>query len=410
MPVAYIMSRFPKLTETFILYEIIALQEQGVEVSLYPLWRERTSVMHAEAEPLVAQANFQPTLSWSILRANFHYLRRQPRQYLAAAWTLLRCNWGSLRYFVGALAILPKSALFARQMAANGVRHIHAHFASHSAAAAFFIHRLTGIPYSFTAHGSDIHREKRMLSEKVAEARFVVPISEFNRKVILEACSANGAGADKLVVIHCGVDSRFFQPPATSNGSHLTNKELNLLCIGTLHEVKGQAFLLEACRLLKEMGYPFSCRFVGDGPDKAALAAQAANAGLDGSVHFLGRRTREEIVRLIQEADVLVAPSVASQDGRREGIPVVLMEAMACKLPVVASRLSGIPELVKDGKTGLLVPPGDAEALAEALAYLYKQPEKRQQLGQAGRERILQTFDLHKNAAELAQRFQKETA
>jgi glycosyltransferase involved in cell wall biosynthesis len=185
---------------------------------------------------------------------------------------------------------------------------------------------------------------------------------------------------------------------------------LNLLCIGTLHEVKGQAFLLEACRLLKEMGYPFSCRFVGDGPDKAALAAQAANAGLDGSVHFLGRRTREEIVRLIQEADVLVAPSVASQDGRREGIPVVLMEAMACKLPVVASRLSGIPELVKDGKTGLLVPPGDAEALAEALAYLYKQPEKRQQLGQAGRERILQTFDLHKNAAELAQRFQKETA
>lgn len=138
MSVAYIMSRFPKLTETFILYEIIALQEQGVDVALYPLWREQTSVMHPKARPLVAQANYQPTLSWPIIKATLHYLRRQPRQYLAAAWVLLHRNWGSLRYFFGALAILPKSALFAREMAANGVSHIHAHFASHPAAARIF--------------------------------------------------------------------------------------------------------------------------------------------------------------------------------------------------------------------------------------------------------------------------------
>ncbi|MCI0395963.1 MAG: glycosyltransferase [Chloroflexi bacterium] len=408
MRVAYVMSRFPKLTETFILYEIVALEEQGVHVALYPLWRERTTVMHPEARPLVERANYQPTLSWSILRANLYYLRRRPRQYLGSVWTLLRHNWGSLRYFFGALAIIPKSALFARQMTAEGISHIHAHFASHPAAAALFIHRLTGIPYSFTAHGSDIHREKRMLREKVAEAAFVVPISKFNREVIMEACGLNGTADDKLVVIHCGVDSHYFQPRPGRNGHSPDGGPLNLLSIGTLHEVKGQTHLVEACRLLREKGIPFTCRFVGDGPDEATLMAQAAAAGLTDCVHFLGRKTREEVVRLLQEADVLVAPSVPSQDGRREGIPVVLMEAMACGLPVVASRLSGIPELVKDRHTGLLVPPGEAEALAGVLARLYYEPETRRQMGQAGREVILQAFDLHANAAVLARRFARE--
>lgn len=166
--------------------------------------------------------------------------------------------------------------------------------------------------------------------------------------------------------------------------------------------------LVEACRLLREKGIPFICRFVGDGPDEAPLMAQAAAAGLADCVHFLGCKTREEVVRLLQEADVLVAPSVPSRDGRREGIPVVLMEAMACGLPVVASRLSGIPELVKDRHTGLLVPLGDAEALAAVLADLYYELETRRQMGRAGREVILQDFDLHANATVLARRFARE--
>ena len=406
MSVAYIMSRFPKLTETFILYEIVALEEQGLDVVLYPLWREQTTVIHPEAAPLVERANYTPTLSWDIIKASLHYLGRHPRRYLSAVWTLLRRNWGSLRYFLGALAIIPKSALFARRMTAEGVTHIHAHFASHPAAAAFFIHRLTGIPYSFTAHGSDIHREKRMLPEKVAEADFVVPISSFNREVILNACGFDDAAAGKMVVIHCGVDSRYFRPQPNHNGRYAEGKTLNLICVGTLHEVKGQSYLLEACRLLHQRDIPFNCRFVGSGPDEAALKKQTAENGLEKKVHFLGRRPRDEVVQLLGEADVLVAPSVPSRDGRREGIPVVLMEAMACGLPVVASRLSGIPELVEDGRSGLLVPPGDPEALADTLARLYHEPETRQNMGQAGRDVILQTFDLHTNAARLAGRFQ----
>jgi glycosyltransferase involved in cell wall biosynthesis len=311
-----------------------------------------------------------------------------------------------MRYFLGALAIIPKSALFAQQMTADGVQHVHAHFASHPAAAAFLIHRLTGLPYSFTAHGSDIHREKRMLSDKVAEASFVVPISNNNRDVILEACGSNGAFEDKLVVIHCGVDSQYFQPAGQNGRQEAGDKALKIICIGTLHEVKGQIYLLEACSHLNQLGIPFSCYFIGSGPDEDSLKAQTAAWGLENKVHFLGRKTRNEVVKLIQEADVLVAPSVPSKDGRREGIPVVLMEAMACGLPVVASRLSGIPELVQDGRSGILFPPGNPQALADALVRLYHEPETRHELGAAGRAVILESFDLRTNASQLVRHFQ----
>jgi glycosyltransferase involved in cell wall biosynthesis len=249
-----------------------------------------------------------------------------------------------------------------------------------------------------------------MLREKVAEAAFAVPISAFNREVILEAC--DGRYADKLVIIHCGVDTDIFQVQAEtadnrSNG-RVTPNPFTLLCIGTLHEVKGQTHLIEACRLLHRRGVSLACHFIGDGPDLASLTEQASQADLADCVHFHGRQTRAEIVRQLQTADVIVAPSVPSQDGRREGIPVALMEAMASGAPVVASRLSGIPELVEDGQNGLLTPPGDATALADALYRLYENPALRHHLGQAGRNRILREFDLRANVAALAQRFHQE--
>jgi len=411
--VAYIMSRFPKLTETFILLEMLALVEQGVAVEVYPLQRHKTELMHPEARQFVERAHFIPFISWPVIRANLSYLRRKPQAYLSTLLDLLKGNFGSRRYFTGALALFPKSVFFAGHMEAAGISHVHAHFASHPAAAAYVIHRLTGIPFSFTAHGSDIHRDRTMLAEKVAEADFVVPISDFNRTVILDAC--NGQFADKMVVIHCGVDTRHFQPQdegsngqAPDNGARV--RPLTLCCIGTLHEVKGQRFLIEACRLLKEREVDFRCHFIGDGPDKEALEKQSSEAGLANAVHFHGQQTRAEVARILRQADVVVAPSVPSSDGRREGIPVALMEAMATGLPVVASRLSGIPELVEDGVSGLLTAPGDAPALADTLERLWMEPVLRQRLGRAARERILQEFDLHHNAELLARRFNKRVS
>jgi colanic acid/amylovoran biosynthesis glycosyltransferase len=400
LKVAYVPSRFPRLSETFVLYEILAVEEQGVDVELYPLIRERAEVAHPEARQLCARARFQPFLSWPILRSQLHFLRMSPGTYFGTLWALVTGTWGSLNYFAGALAIFPKVAHSARLMAADRVNHVHCHFSNHPAAAGFIVHRLTGIPYSFTAHGFDLHVDRHMLCEKLTEAAFAVPVSEYNRDLMIEECGE--PVRDKLVVIHCGVDTEFFRPREETSG----DRPFTILSVGTLHEVKGQSYLVEACRLLREARVELACKIVGDGRDRKLLNRQIAAAGLAEYITLLGRRDRTEVAELLRTADVLAAPSVPTKSGKREGIPVVLMEAMACGVPVVASRLSGIPELVEDGVSGLLIPPGDAAALADALRRLNDDPSLRRRLGSAGREKVLEEFDVRRNAAELVRRFQ----
>jgi glycosyltransferase involved in cell wall biosynthesis len=393
------MSRFPKLTETFVLYEMLAVEEQGVDVALYPLLRQREPVVHHDAVALCERAHFQPFLSGPILQSQLIFLRRSPRTYLSTLWGLLRGTWGSLNFFAGAIGIFPKVAHAARLMAAEGVDHVHCHFSNHPAAAGFVIHRLTGIPFSFTAHGFDLHVDRRMLCAKVAEAAFVVPVSEYNKELIVEECGESAR--KKLAVLHCGVDTKFFKPAEVA-----VEGPLSILCVGKLHEVKGQAYLVEACRLLAEAGVDLVCNFVGDGPDRRALTQRIADTALEGHVSILGERDRVQIAALLNTAHVLAVPSVPTSSGKREGIPVVLMEAMSAGVPVVASRLSGIPELVEDGVSGLLVPPGDAPALADAIRRLHDDPSLRRRLAAAGREKVLEDFDVRRNAAELVRRFQ----
>ena len=397
--VAYVMSRFPKLTETFVLGEMIAVERLGIEVKLWPLLRERSSLVHDEARPFVARARYLPFLSPAILASLLRALVRQPRALLGIVATVVRHCWGSTNFLFGGLAILPKVVHAAEQMRAIGVTHVHCHFANHPALAGFAIHRLTGIPYSFVAHGSDLHVDRHMLCTKVAEASFVVAISEDNRRVIRDECG--DAAVATVEVIHCGVDTERFRPvtPAASDA-------LRILCIGTLHEVKGQTHLIEACAKLHERRRSFRCTFVGDGPDRAALEARTATLGLADFVEFTGQQTANQVLERLHSADVLVAPSVPTASGKREGIPVVLMEAMACGLAVVASDLSGIPELVGDGE-GLLVAPGDAVALAAALERLAVDSDLRRQLGASARSKIEAEFDVSVNAARLIERFSR---
>jgi glycosyltransferase involved in cell wall biosynthesis len=395
MKVAYVMSRFPRLSETFVLGEMLAVEEQGVEIELYPLLREREDIVHPEAQALARRAHYEPFLSPAIVRSQIHFLLRDPRAYLGALAALLRGTWGSRNFFVGALGIFPKVAHAARLMRAEGVDHVHCHFSNHPAAAGFVVHRLTGLPYSFTAHGFDLHVDRHMLCEKVAEAAFVVPISEYNRMLMVEECGEHAE--EKAVVIHCGVDTGFFRPRESAP----PEPPFSLLCVGTLHEVKGQSFLVESCRLLSEEGVDLVCTLVGDGPDRARLTRAVAAAGLEGRVTFAGLRTRADVAGLLRSAHAVVAPSVPTAEGKREGIPIVLMEAMASGVPVVASGISGIPELVHDGVSGLLVPPGDPWALARALRLLHDDPGLRERLARAGRERVVREFDVRANAAEL---------
>lgn len=397
--VAYVMSRFPKLTETFILAELVAMGRLGVAVELHPLLRQRGEPVQPAAEAWVERAHFLPFVSWSILRSQSRFLRdpRRRRRYLRAFADMLRGTWRSPNFLLGGLGIFPKTVHMALDMVDEGVEHVHCHFANHPALAGWLIHRLTGIPYSFTAHGSDLHVDRTMLATKVAEAAFVVTISRDNQAVIESTSGVASAG--KVEVIHCGVDPNAFRPVERS-----VDGPLRIVAVGTLHEVKGQAHLIDACRRLRDRGVPFSCRFIGDGPDREALAARIERDGSGDHVTLAGRMTTDAVASELARADVLVAPSVPTSSGKREGIPVVLMEAMASALPVVASRLSGIPELVTDGVDGLLVSPGDDEALADALERLAREPDLRVRLGEAGRETVLRAFDVDANAVLLRDR------
>jgi colanic acid/amylovoran biosynthesis glycosyltransferase len=400
--VAYVMSRFPKLTETFVLAELLAVEQRGVPLDVYPLLRERAPLTHAGAQRIAGCAHYEPFLSPAIAASQLYWLWKRPRAYLRAWRDVLVGTWPSANFFVGAIGIFPKVAHAARRMEADGVTHVHCHFANHPAVAGLIVRRLTGIPFSFTAHGSDLHIDRRMLDRKVAEAAFVATISHDNRRLILAECGERFAG--KVHVVRAGVDTRLFSPREIRVAPDEV-APLRLLCVGTLHEVKGQAHLIEACRLLAAEGIDVDCRLIGSGPDHDALAARIRAAGLEGRVVLAGPRTRTEVAEELRRADVLVAPSVRTRQGRREGIPVVLMEAMSCGLPVVASAISGIPELVEHRVSGVLVPPGDPRAIADALRRLHQDPVTRARLGRAARRRVVAEFDVESSADELVRRF-----
>ena len=393
--VAYIMSRFPKLTETFVLYEMLALQQQGVGVEIFPLINERANVMHEEAKPFAARARYQPMLSWPIIKAQWHFLRKQPRAYLGLWWEVLHGAWGSANYVIGGLGILPKAVRFAQEMQALDVTHIHAHFANHPAVAALVAHRLTGIPFSFTAHAHDLYVDRHMLQQKVRAAAFVVAISEYNKALIIQHCGEDVR--DKIVVIHCGVDTSLFRPRQKAPGGPFT-----IVCVGALEEKKGQTYLIQACRLLKQRNIDFVCHLIGEGQTRADLERQILEADLASVVRLEGGRPRAEVLRMLEHADVVALPSIQAKSGKMEGIPVALMEPLACEVPVVSTRISGIPELVEDGVTGLLVPPADPAALAGALERLAHNPDLGRRLGRAGRVKVLSEFDLADNTTQLA--------
>jgi colanic acid/amylovoran biosynthesis glycosyltransferase len=403
--VAYVMSRFPKLSETFILFEMVAVRELGIAVELYPLLRQPESVVHPEARAFIDRAHYIPFASWAVARSQLHWLRTRPRAYLGALAALLRGTAGSVNFFVGALGIFPKTAHAAHLMERQGVTHVHCHFANHPAAAGFVITRLTGLPYSFVAHGSDLHVDRHMLPQKVAEAAFVVAVSEYNRELILAECRRRSVAAEgKVIVVHCGVDTEVFTPRPV-DVSERADRPFTIACIATIHEVKGQDYLVEACRRLCDDGLDVRCRLVGDGPGLQSLKRRVAAEGMQARVHFEGRLTRPQVIELLSEIDVLAAPSVPTRTGKREGIPVALMEAMSAGVPVVASAISGIPELVRDEVNGLLVPPRDPAALAAALRRMHDDPVLRGRLAASGRATVVADFNLRRSAVRLAASF-----
>lgn len=398
--IAYIMSRFPKLTETFVLYEIVELERLGVAVELFPLLRQRDQTTQPEAMELVRRAHFLPFMSFRIIAAQWYFIRRKPRAYVRALAEVLKGTFGSSNFFIGAIGIFPKTVCFAREIQRLGVTHVHAHFATHPTVAALIINRLIGLPYSFTAHGSDLHVDRRMLDKKVNAASFAITVSSYNKEVMVKKCGEMSRA--KIHVIRCGIDTGFWNQEL----GHSAGQVFTIVCVGSFEEVKGHRFLLKACKILGERKVSFFCHLVGEGPLRQQVEAQIRKCGLGERVKLHGGVPRPKVRDICAAADVFVLASVPTNDGKREGIPVALMEAMACGLPVVASDLSGIPELVKDGQHGFLVRPTDSRGLADAIEELYQYPERRSEMGKRARKKVVTEFSLAANVRKRLELYQ----
>lgn len=396
--VGYVLSRFPKLTETFILYEVLELQRQGVDVRVHALVREHETALHPEAERLLPTVEYPK--AGGLMGSQIEWLARRPSAYLGLWAAAFLGNLRSPRFLLRALATVPIGAYFATRMSNSGVDHVHAHWATHSALAGLVAARLLGTSFSFTAHAHDIYVDRSMLREKLAAAAFVITISDYNRRYLMKLYPESLSR--KVIVVHCGVDMSELTPPPRDPHPE---RPLQVVCVASLQPQKGHRVLIDAFAILRDSSVPAEVTIVGDGPQAPALRRQVHELGLEHVVRFRGPMTRPDVLEQLRKADVMALASIPMGSGKMEGIPVALMEGMAMGLPVVASDVSGIPELVTDGQAGHLVPPGDPAALAAAIRALEQDREAVRRMGAEARKAVANGFDLGRSVGELKRLF-----
>ena len=401
MRVAYLVSRFPQVSETFVVRELDAVDKcDGIDVELYSLFPALPGPIHPVAERWVARrrqagkASALRGLAWAAIRRPAALGRILGRIAIAHARTP--------RHLVRALVTVPVAASHALDMRTKGIDHVHAHWATYPTLAAWMIKRLVGIPYSFTAHAHDIFVDQSMLDVKIREARVVVTISDFNRAFL----TPFGAGtASPVEIVRYGVDLerfRYRERELPAGG------RVRALCVAALQEKKGHRFLFEALAGADGALVHMELDLVGGGDMRAELELLASSLGLAERVHFHGQQTEPEIAKLMGRADLLVLPSIVARDGQMEGLPNVIIEALASGLPVVTTRLSGTPELVREGETGTLAEPADSASMRAALERALSQladPMVAQARGRAGRAAVEARHDLRASADQMAALF-----
>jgi glycosyltransferase involved in cell wall biosynthesis len=419
---AYLMGTFPTLTETFVLGEIQALVDAGVHVELYSLRRPRTANDRSHGEELAARTHYGlPLWGRALWSANLRVLRRAPGRYLGVLAAVAARTVLNPVHFLKSLGLFPVAIAFADSMAARRLEHVHAHWASYPATAAYVVSRVLGIPYSITAHVYDATLIRSLMREKVRRARFVVTCNAWSARrlaaLVPEARS-------RIVLNYHGITLERFAPDGTPPPPLAPAGVFRIFSCGSLHPRKGFPVLLEACRRLRDRGRAFTCTILGEGPERSRLERLVAEHGLRSHVTLLGAQPHREVLRHYREADLFVLACVTDYLGWREifsdpvlllevglaipfrpltdGIPNVLVEAMAMRLPVVSTTVAGVPELIEDGRTGLLVPERDPGALAAAIERLMDDPALRDRLGGSARADVRERFDRHRNVQDLA--------
>jgi glycosyltransferase involved in cell wall biosynthesis len=390
--ILYFTSLFPCWSETFIVREIDELIRLGVDVRIVSLKHPVEKLVQSDAAALLDRVVY-PLRG---LRAAKHALGaclRHPWRELSTLARMARGLWRhptalgkTVVVWWRTLALLP----ILRDLAPD---HLHAHWATYPATSAMLASRRLDKPYSFTAHAHDIFLEDHLLADKIRTARFGVTISAFNRRYLADTVSPLALRC--MRIIHCGVRPAHFAFTPAGRQQGL------ILAVGRLDAVKGFQHLIDACALLARRKIPFECRVIGEGPLRPALQAHIDAAGLSDRVRLLGARKQEEIMADLARAGVFVLPSVVTSRGDRDGIPVALMEAMAMGLPVVSTRVSGIPELIEHGSSGLLAEPGDAKELAHCIERLIADPASAREMAGLARRTVERDFDVAIEAGKL---------
>lgn len=396
MRIAYFINQYPKVSHSFIRREILALERQGVDIQRIAL-RGWDAELH-DAEDLEERDKTRYVLQGGIkglLKPVMQVLRAQPRRFFATLWLALRMGWRGDRPWPYHLVYVAEACQVLEWMQAFGAEHVHAHFGTNSTEVVMLSNALGGPAYSFTVHGPEEFDKPQFLylGEKVQRAAFVAAVSSYGRSQLFRWVD-HGHWA-KVKVVHCGLERSFHQVDAVAAPS-----APRLVCVGRLCEQKGQLLLLEAARRLAAQGVPFEIVLAGDGEMRADIEALIARHGLQAQVRITGWISSAQVREEILAARALVLPSFA------EGLPVVIMEAMALRRPVLTTYVAGIPELVREGESGWLFPAGAVEELAVAMADCLEQPaEALQRMGEAAYQRVLQRHDIDTEAAKLASYF-----
>lgn len=382
--VGYVVKRYPRYSETFVVNEILAHEAAGLAVEVFSLrppcdthFQEQIARVRAPVTYLPADGVKAADL-WAALTEAAELA--DPGPALAAA----RGEDALSVHHAARLAVLARR---------RGITHLHAHFATSATTVARLAAAFGGLTYSFTAHAKDIFHESVRPDDfrrKLREAAGTVTVSDFNRDHLR---ATYGRDAARVVRVYNGLDLAAFAYRRPDD------RPPQLVAIGRLVEKKGFADLIDACAVLAGRGRRFVCQVIGGGEQDADLRERAVRLGLEGVVEFLGPRPQSEVIRAVQGAAALAAPCVVGSDGNRDGLPTVLLEAMALGTPCVGTDVTGIPEVLHGGETGLMVPQRDPPALADALERLFDDAALRVRLAGRARALIESEFDVHRNAA-----------
>jgi glycosyltransferase involved in cell wall biosynthesis len=398
--VGYVVSRWPRLSQTFVLREILAVERLGVPVRIFATKDPEGEPSHVAVAQVRAEVTYLSLRRhWKpALRANLRLVRAAPAPYARTLLSALRYRrWDVVRRFF-------QAAYLTDLLRREPVDHLHAHFATAPTLVAMFTHQLSGAPYTFTAHARDIYvdTQPELLRAEMARAEAVVTVSEYNREYLSRQLGPTANG--KVRCIPYGLDLRHF-PFERSRPADAGPPVI--LSVGRLIEKKGLGDVIAAAEILRRRGHRFQVEIIGAGPLKPALEAQVQQLGLQDRVTFLGAQPQEAVRPAYRRATLFALPCVVSADGDRDGMPNVLLEAMASGVPVVSTAVVGIPEWIQSGRNGLLVDPRNPAMLADALDLLLADADLRDRLAQAARQTIEAHFAIERNAVQLVTLFQR---